>query len=408
MANADHPTSKREFHCVHCNGRILIPWDLPPTTGPCPLCGGVITSPPPPVTVVPAPASPVAGPTKVLVDTSRARPLEPAAVETAAERGRSGLLPVLLVLLGLIWCGGLAVYFMTREMGREVPAPAAGQAAGELSAREASYIRIGWQKDAYQVLGSFIAGTSAQDKLPHIIDGEALAEKVDDFYGGGVINDSDTPAEAFSVYELSEEDRRRGIFMMTYDRPPQFSMREFFRPLAPLEVQYGIDEADVLLSTVARAGNFAMEPLRVHAFFKRAPQGLKLDWEVFAQTKYRTFQNFVELPEVGHSGAFRVFIVEDVPHKSRGGPGTRTYRMADPANTGDTARVVVKVDSDVGRELAVINWRGAQDARPITRTATVELRWGGEDDAPVLEMSRFICWEFLGLGGGNQAAAANR
>jgi hypothetical protein len=82
--------------------------------------------------------------------------------------------------------------------------------------------------------------------------------------------------------------------------------------------------------------------------------------------------------------------------------------MADPANTGDTARVVVRVDSDVGRELAVINWRGAQDARPITRTATVELRWGGEDDAPVLEMSRFICWEFLGLGGGNQAAAANR
>ena len=29
----------------HCNGRILIPRDLPPTTGPCPHCGGVITSP---------------------------------------------------------------------------------------------------------------------------------------------------------------------------------------------------------------------------------------------------------------------------------------------------------------------------------------------------------------------------
>jgi hypothetical protein len=142
-----------------------------------------------------------------------------------------------------------------------------------------------------------------------------------------------------------------------------------------------------------------MEPLRVHAFFKRSPEGLKLDWEIFAQTKYRTFQNFVELPGIGQSAVFRVFIVEDVPDKGRAVAGTRSYRLADPANSGDTARVNVKIDSEIGSTLSIINWRGTGENQPITRTATVELRWLGENHAPELVISRFICWEFLGLGG---------
>jgi hypothetical protein len=252
-----------------------------------------------------------------------------------------------------------------------------------------------------------MAATTAEGKLPHILRGDALGTTLEDFYGGGVINDSDTPAEAFSVYELSEEDRKRGLFMMIFDQPPQFDMKEFFRPLASLEVQYGIDEADLLLSTLARVGNFAMEPMRVHAFFKRTPEGLKLDWEIFAQTKYRTFQNFVELPEAGLTGVFRVFVVEDVPDKSHLEAGSRTYRLADPANTTDTVRVNVKVDSETGRALSTINWRGTKENRPITRTATVELKWAGEPRAPELEISRFICWEFLGLGGKETPATAS-
>jgi hypothetical protein len=277
----------------------------------------------------------------------------------------------------------------------------------DTAANDANYIRIGWQKEAYELLRGYMAATDTKGKIPFILKDEELAPRIEEFYGGGVIVDSDSPAEAFSIYELSEEDRKRGLFMMIYDQPPQFEMKEFFRPLASLEVQYGVDEADLLLSTLARVGNFAMEPLRVHAFFKRTDKGLKLDWEIFAQTKYRTLQNFVELPEVGQTGVFRVFIIEDVPEKGRPVAGTRTYRVADPANTGDTARVNVKVDSEVGRALSLINWRGTKESRPITRTATVELKWTGEPDAPELEISRFICWEFLGLGGQETPSTAS-
>ena len=333
-------------------------------------------------------------------------PHKQAAPREAGKPVKASLMPVLIVLWLVILGAGAAVYFVTKEMGRNPAPPTIANSETENAAREANYIRVGWKKDAYQVLRNYMSATSAKDKLPHILNADALSQRIEDFYGGGVINDADTPAEAFSVYELSEEDRRRGLFMMVYDQPPQFEMKEFFRPLASLEVQYGIDEADLLLSTLARVGNFAMEPLRVHAFFKRTPEGLKLDWETFAQTKYRTLQSFLELPEAGLSGVFRVFIVEDVPDKNRLEMGTRTYRVADPANTSDTARVNVKVDSEIGRTLSIINWRGTKEARPMTRTATLELRWTGDPASPQLEIGRFICWEFLGLGGNEQASAA--
>lgn len=444
MANSEIPNDKRDFRCDHCNGAILIPRDLPPTTGPCPHCSAVITSPPPeaPVQPPPASASPVIpepppappappAPVRAVIPEPRAAqppaPKPPAApVETPqpcappppetkkvdpeplkTKPQKSGLIPVMLVLLVLVLGAGVAVHFVAREMGNNIPPPSTVKIGTDPSVIEANYIRIGWQKEAYQVLRDYMAATTSQDKLPHILNGDALATRLEDFYGGGVINDSDTPAEAFSIYELSEEDRKRGLFMMIYDQPPQFEMKEFFRPLASLEVQYGIDEADLLLSTLARVGNFAMEPLRVHAFFKRTPDGLKLDWEIFAQTKYRTFQNFVELPETGMTGIFRVFIVEDVPDKSHLEAGTRTYRMADPANTTDTARVNVKVDSETGRTLSIINWRGTKNSQPITRTATVELTWTGENRVPELEISRFICWEFLNLGGKQTPSTAS-
>ena len=487
MADLAIPTNKREFRCKHCDGKILIPWDLPPTTGPCPHCSGVITSPslddpapqvsafqmptPPPVESVPVvpvvaipvapppvpatlpsvppvpPPAPVPTPLPTVVTAppevpvSQSPPAEPVAAKSTippprepanasvehpqtseiSERNkpkkhaipkttkpqRSGLISAMLVLLALVVLGGGVVWFASKELGRNIEPPVLKSAAGDPAVNEANYIRIGWQKDAYQVLRGYMAATETKDKLPFILRSEELAPKIEDFYGGGKIIDSDTPAEAFSTYELSEEDRKRGLFMMIYDQPPQFEMKEFFRPLASLEVQYGVDEADLLLSTLARVGNFAMEPLRVHAFFKRTAGGLKLDWEIFAQTKYRTLQNFVELPEVGQSAVFRVFIVEDVPDKGRAVAGTRSYRVVDPANMGDSARVNVKVDSEMGRALSLINWRGTKENRPITRTSTVELRWSGEPNAPELEISRFICWEFLGLGGQETPATAS-
>lgn len=386
----------------------VVPPVIPPPAPPL-----VEKTPPPPPPEVPVP-KPVTIPepranveSPPPVKATEPEPQKEKLAPKANKPARRGLLAALLVLLVLGLAAGGIIYFAARKLKQAAEQVTVKTEPAETPVNEANYIRIGWQKDAFDLLRGYIAATDTQGKIPFILNGETLAPKIEEFYGGGSIMDSDTPADSFSVYELSEEDRKRGLFMMIYDQPPQFEMKEFFRPLASLEVQYGVDEADLLLSTFARVGNFAMEPLRVHAFFKRTSEGLKLDWEIFAQTKYRTLQNFVELPEVGHSGVFRVFIIEDVPDKGRAVAGIRTYRVADPANTNDTARVNVKVDSEAGRALSPINWRGTKETSPITRTATVELKWSGEPAAPELEISRFICWEFLGLGGQETSSTAS-
>ncbi len=432
--------TQKEFRCSHCTGKIVIPIDLPPTTGPCPHCGGIITSPgpgpeaatpgdpdpepeiaplpsriaPTPPQVGPSPPSSVIPATKMelppkseTAEHNKPKVSKSPALKKAAKPQRSGVISAMLVLLGLGAAAGAVVYFASKELGRNPDPPVVKNVVGDPAVAEANYIRIGWQKEAYKLLRGYMAGTTAAEKVPSVMNGPQLAAKIEDFYGGSKIIDTDTPADAFSIYELSEDDRKRGLFAMIYDQPPQVEMREFFRPLATLEVQYGIDEADLLLSTLARVGNFAMEPLRVYAFFKRGPEGLKLDWEIFAQTKYRTFQNFVELPDLGQSTVFRVLIIEDVPDKGRAVAGTRTYRIADPANKEDSARVNVKIDSELGRALSIINWRGTKDAKPTTRTVTLELKWSGEATAPELEISRFVCWEFLGLGGQETPATAS-
>lgn len=314
----------------------------------------------------------------------------------------------MLGLFFLILAGGAVVFYISKQMGSDVEPPSVAGSPEDQAIREANYIRIGWQQDAFDTLENYVRATTVAGKLPYIADNGEIRARMDAFYGGvDYINDSDTPAGSFSVQTLSEEDRKRGIFMLTYDQPPQFSLKDFFRPLATLEVQYGIDQADLLLSTMARVSNFALEPVRVHAFFKRTEGKLLLDWEVFAQTKYRRLRNFVELPDPGQSEVFRVLIVEDVPDKGQGVAGARTYRLADPANLGDSARVNVRLDSEAGRALSIINWRGTKQGNPITRTATVNLGWTDDSERPRLEIKRFICWEFLGLGGTEAPATAS-
>lgn len=470
MADSNLPPNVREFHCIHCNGKIRIPANLPSTTAPCPHCHGTITSPEPVANVpsipqhtpVPAPAPAVAPlpsvpatvaaeqPQPVVHQPQPQQPVapapaavpEPAAPQPSADNttappaaaeapsqplpgriGKSksaepsepkkGVVPVIVLTFLLLAFAAAAGFVVYKEMSNRQQsavvtppgsAPAPSQEAKERA--DSHYIRVGWQKDAITVLSKFIAARTVEEKLPYIINPSQLKPQMEAFYGGSVINDLDTPAEAFSIYQLGEQDRKRGIFLLTFERPPQFEMKEFFRPLASLEVQYGIEDADILLTSLANVENFASEPVRVNAFFKKTPDGLKLDWETFAQTKYRTFETMIEFPEEGQNGVFRVVIEEDVPTKGVENPGFKTYRVSDPSSPRTSTRISVKIDSDLGRTLSQINWIGVQN-RPVNRTATIELRWVGSDQ-PALEINRILCWEFLHLGGeiGNTASSA--
>ena len=385
MANLDIPAKQREFLCEHCRGKIAVPQDLPPTTGPCPYCSGTITSPasdvPPPSAVNSEPPLtvgktkeshprveiPTRSPAVVAAEVAgNVKPKERAA-SSGSKGNRSSLVSWMLGALALILLGGGGAYFVSTKLGRNTDPPMAMPIRNDAAAREASYLRNGWQKDAARLLHDYLAAKSTAEKLPFILRGGELGKKIEDFYRSGINDDADIPAESFSINELTEDDRKRGIFMMIYRQPS--------------------------------TGDTAHEPVRVQAFFKRTPEGLKLDWEMFAQTKYRTLRKFVGRPEIGQTGVFRVLMVEAMPDKSPSSAATRVYRIIDPAHPIDLARVNVKVDSDAGRALSLVQWSGGEGHSPLTRTATLELRWSGQPGIPELEISRLVCWEFLGLGG---------
>ena len=350
-----------------------------------------------------APAPPVTEPAPSSSEPRRR--LEKKSAPSKPKEDKS-LIPVLLVSLAFLSIVAGAGYFVYQELQNRQQGPLATlQPASNPQMAESQYNRIGWKKDAYALLEKFVAAKTVEEKLPYVIQSANLKANMDSFYGGSTINDQDTPADAFSVVELTEADHKRGIYLMIFDQPPQFDIKDFFHPLAPLEVQYGIDEASILLSTFAKVGNFATEPVRVNAFFKKTPQGLKLDWETFAQSKYRTFRNMIELPDPGQSAVFRIQISEDVPETGKPLPPTqKTYRVFDPSSPEISARINVNVDSEIGRTLSEINWMGEQN-RPVIRTATLELKWT-TGDQPELQISRFICWEFLHLGGKADPLAA--
>ena len=267
------------------------------------------------------------------------------------------------------------------------------------------FLRDGWKGAATEQLRGFLGAKTVEEKAGYVVGGESRLPEMRAFYEGREIDDSDTPLAAFIHHDLELPDRTRGIFLMRYERPAQFNIREFFRPVAPLEVQYRVEDPGLLLSSFAMLDHFAMEPVRVMAFFKLEGDELRLDWDVYAQTKYRLLKEYSSFPRPGTSRVFRVIIQEDIPDYLFVDPKlVRYYRISEPSNAEDYVKVPVESSSQLGRALAELNWIGVEvDAVP-TRTATVELEWTVGSD-PKLRLKDLLCWEFLGLGGGTASAS---
>ena len=329
------------------------------------------------------------GPAKLATDAARRED------GSGDSRGVPAALIVFLAL-GLLIAGLVAGgVFLLRARKEELPSK---QADRDLVLRN-QFLRDGWMAVATERLRGFMEAGTVEEKAKHVIGGGSRQEEMRVFYEGREFGDADTPLAAFIHHELDLPDRKRGIFLMRYERPEQFSIREFFRPVAPLEVQYQVEDPGLLLSSFALLENFAVDPVRVMAFFKQEGDDLLLDWDVYVQTKYRTLKEFSSFPRPGTNRTFRVLIQEDIPESRQPDPKlVRYYRIADPSNAEDYVKVPVPVASEAGRTLAPLNWVGVVVSEVPVRTATVELEWTTGVD-PKLRLKEFLCWEFAGLGG---------
>lgn len=248
-----------------------------------------------------------------------------------------------------------------------------------------AYVQGAWEKEARDVLRAYLVATTSYGKVPYILGGHSMLQEIGTFYKGAIINDLDTPAEAFTIKPLAAQDHQRGLFRMAFQAKPEDPRPK--KNIEPFNKQLVYpDEVDDQLTAI-------------HAFFKHTPNGLKLDWNVFAQTKYRTLLNFARQPNPRRKASFRVLIAQDNPSPDQPAAYPLRYRIADPANPKDVIWASANENSQAAKELKHIHWINQKDAPAITRSATIELAWTGEDDARELVVHRFICWEFLGLGG---------
>ena len=422
---------QRSFSCPACEGTVYIPHNLPPTTAPCPHCGNLITSPSlanseqhPTASFSPTSATPTAAtPTRVRSvepaperQIPADRQISPVAVPVRRKSTASIWFISIFLLLALLG-GAYFLYTKTREArGRGTPGKYSTAKPAEKSTEKSSqrvdassaqsqYYREGWKKEAAETLSKFIAARTPEEKANYVIGGRETLVRVRKLYGNALIDELDTPADAFVPVPLREEDITRNIFLMAYDRPAQFAMNRFFKPLASIEVLYEVEQQDQLTQTATDVSNYSMEPLKIQAYFKKNEKGMMLDWDVYLQTRHRTFKKFFDDAKPGNTGVFRVLIVENVPLASEKARQLVVYRIGDPAHMTDSYRMTMPNGSQRAKMLEQINWRGSKSEGPSVSTATVEL---SVNDAHQPQISRLVCWEFEGLGGGATAADTSK
>lgn len=327
MGEREEQVDKRAFDCPHCGSTLLIARALPSTTGPCPNCNQLITSPSQ-EKLKEEPRE------QKLVRESRSKLKEQAINEVKRSRllwwggGFVAILGILSVVL-ILGSGG------QRKGGQRLGEPNSSELSeGE---KEAPVWAIG-VKDA---LKEFLKAPTSLEKSRLTLGGERNNEalqQLEEIFGLESEQGLPTIVQPLS---LGEKDLERGI--------------------------YGL-----LVGGESREE----EDWRAMALFVERDGNLLLDWQTYAQTRYRLLGRFLAEPQPGGSGLFRLLVRV---HEGR-------LQVRDPLFKSDTARLVCP-DFLLGEELS----------QP--RTATVWLQWN--DDATELRVQRWVCWEFLGVGGEN-------
>lgn len=325
--------------------------------------------------------------------------MEPPLSESGKSRAGSSSAKWLLAGVAcLVGLGAVAVVGkMLLSPKDDTPPSGRGSASLSAEARKANaFEQRGWVPEANKTLEAFFAAQNAAERAKWTLSEASTLEL---FYRDFPFDERDTSVESYSPVSLGKEDTSRGIFLMNYNRPSQFAITEFFRPIPPLRVRLGVEAPDPLLMGEAFLDNFVEESVRVMAFFRREEDGrMRLDWETFVQTKHRLLREFVENPSPGKRGVFRIFVQEDVDFEDRDGTGVSVFRLSDPANQDDYAKVLVNDASELGQAFAPLKWRGRAVRVAPKRNGTVTLIWSDEAE-PQLQLGGLICWQFVGLGG---------
>jgi hypothetical protein len=389
---------QRSFACPACQVQIFIPTDLPPTSAPCPRCGTTVTSPalqPAPVALEPLPAripeprsTPIPAPVPRTASTKKpADDTRPPSTSSATPWIVSAAL-LLMVIAGSWWFYGK---FIKPESS---PVPISKQPAPPKTTAVST--EFTWEGEARHVLRSFFQAQSAEAKARWVIGGKATVERLHALWGERLFAEDPVDPNDFAAILTGEEKSDPPIYLLLYDRPVQMDIKKYLRPLVSMEVMQGTEPLDPLTKTLTEPENFEMPPLKIEAYFKQTTDGLRLDYDLYLQTRHRTLYTFAESAPVAASAVFRVIIIEDVPLFAEKKNQRRVYRITDPIHIDDSYRITTALDSPASKQLSEIHWYGMSGVKSQFAAATVRVskQAGGE-----IHLEDLICWDFDGLAG---------
>jgi len=352
------------FACNHCEKPILIRMGLPPTTAPCPHCGGIVTSPDyrsqeekeavfteklEPISEKPveeqneAEVPQVAeqsakSPTTALPELAeesmhRTDQLEEAVSENVKAVERKGKIPVLpAIIVAVLAVCGVVVWALGNFKNEEekpssstediVVVPPSPPSIPPIEAP----VEKDWESETAQLLGDFLTATSPEEKMQYVIPNNGVLEDLESYFPAGE-NTYDTPSFSFNFREGNTHDNQRGIYLMTYRSSADIGMQEYFKPVENMDAVLNGESHSMMEMASHIDENKRPQAMAIHAFFKNTEKGLKLDSSVFIQSKFRTFQAFTQYPQPGKSKVFRVAISETLSHALRDDDTCRSYRL---------------------------------------------------------------------------------
>lgn len=407
---------QRSFNCHSCNGIIYIPYHLPPTTAPCPHCGTPITSPPLPVTPLPVAENP---PIVMASEPEIPRVTHPRAEEIAAPttpepvaavatsrsenpRDKSGFyfFTGLIVLLLIVLGGGAWLLIREHQYQKNnqnlVKALDASSAPQTEEDKADLYFKKAWVDDAQVVLQAFLQAQSPEEKAKYVLGGTATLDRLRALYGEKVLSDKYITADCFYPVHNYSESKKSNIFLMTYHRETQIDMTRFFRPLISSEMLHGIEKINPLTESLGNMNQFMMPRLTIQAYFKKTEQGMLLDWDVYAQTRFQDLRKFFETGKEGEQKKFRVILIKD--HLSASNVAESDvlkYVVCDPGHNDDRFTVFVKRDSPEAKALQKLDLAEGEIRKTKYETATVLLEYAGEEN---IHLKKLVTWQFEGLG----------
>ena len=285
---------------------------------------------------------------------------------------------------------GAGVYVWFRDAKPVAEGPVANLT--DLSARA--------NESAKVALSGFLAAKDASSLAERVIDGEKKLPAIERYLKENGSFPKPGELDEISSLPLSAEDSKRGIAGLIYQRDPSVDLLPTnslsLLPLASRKAG-SIDPMAMVSMSQGK------KPRQALALFKRKDDRMLLDWDLFVQTWDRSLAAFRD-GELGNGPMrFRVLVASDIPVFENGETmESAVFRMQDPLYVEDVVRVQTKCFSPEERKLLEFNRTSSGTSARVGQTRTATLDLVRDPESGRVGISRFVCWEFLGIGGKEQ------